>query len=59
VLRAFDLAGRELATLSREQQPAGHIAIDWKLGAPLGPGVYWLALDHAGARSTQRWVVVH
>ncbi|MEQ1833889.1 MAG: hypothetical protein ABL977_12610, partial [Candidatus Eisenbacteria bacterium] len=58
MLSVFDLAGRRMLREQRGGMPAGRGRLTLAPAVRLGPGVYWVALEHAGARRTQRVVVL-
>jgi len=60
-LRAFDVRGREVATVVEGDYPAGRHAATWDRATGTGPvpaGVYFLRLEAAGITRTQRCVLL-
>lgn len=61
-LRIFDLAGRVVATLVDQDQPAGIYSVDWHGaadgGVPASSGVYFYRLEGAGYQIAQKMVLL-
>jgi hypothetical protein len=58
-VRVIDLGGRVVSTLVDQAMPAGEHRLTWDRGGDaLTSGVYFLALDTAGARRVQRFVLI-
>jgi hypothetical protein len=55
-LSAFDPAGRRVARIHAGQFPAGPQEVRWD-DAALARGVYFVVLEAAGSRATQKLVV--
>ena len=57
MLKVYDIAGREVATLVNEIMPAGKHAVEFN-AADLPSGVYFYTLRAEGFEKTLRMVVV-
>lgn len=57
LLRVFNVAGQEIATLVNGEQTAGDKSIEWNPG-DLASGVYFYRLDAGGFKSVKRMLLV-
>jgi hypothetical protein len=60
-LAVYDVHGRRVSTIARGVYPSGSHSEDWSGvasdGAQLSPGLYFVTLEAAGSRSTQRVIL--
>lgn len=57
-LAVYDVTGREVAVLMDDLRRAGEHALDWRPGARVGSGVYFLRLEAAADAAVSRIVVL-